>query len=150
MTETLQKPLESLSSIESLSQIIDTMNQIEKNYHNAVKKIDSLNTKQDDLLHALELDLDDDEVKKVTKAIRDLRKERREMKDELIQLIIARDFVLGNRKFMAEASETIKRIKRAKEKVEHRKYYVRDCDAVSNIISIEKHSDKIVEFIENT
>lgn len=136
------------TTIEIFEQMVDSMTKIEKDYHEAVKTIDDLDLRQSDLLHSLELDLDNKELKAVNEAIRELRKERREMKDNLINLIIAKEFIVSNYKFLAECSELIKKLKRMDEKIGHRKYYLRDREAMASIISLEKHSDKIQAFVE--
>ncbi|MEQ6356516.1 hypothetical protein ABNX05_17985 [Lysinibacillus sp. M3] len=57
---------------------------------------ESLNNRQGDLLHALELDLDRKEINAVNRAIREIRFKRRDIKDILINLVEAQNFIKAN------------------------------------------------------
>lgn len=138
---------ETPNPIEALQEILDTMRIIEQNYFNAKKTEEDLNNQQSDLLHALELDLDDEELNAVNRALRDLRIKRRDIKDLVINLTEAQAFIKENYKFMSECGGVIQKMQRTSQKVSSRKYFLRDCDAISEVIKMEKHGDMIHSYV---
>lgn len=138
---------ETPNPIEALQEIMATMTLLEQNYYQAKKTEEELNNQQSDLLHALELDLDEEELDAVNKALRDLRIKRRDIKDMVINLAEAQSFVKDNYKFMSEVGGLIQKMQRTTQKVSNRKYFLRDCEAISEVIKMEKHGDIIHSYV---
>lgn len=133
--------------IEAMQEILDTMKGIEQNYFQFKKTEETLNNRQSDLLHALELDLDEEEEEAVNKALREIRDIRRDTKDFLINLTEAQAFIKENYKFMSECEAIVKKMQRTAQKVANRKYFLRDCDAISKVIKMDKYCDIIHPYI---
>ena len=138
---------ETPNPIEAFQEILGTMQTVEQNYFQAIKEEEALNNRQNDLLHALELDLDEEESESVLNALREIRVHRRDIKDTLINLKDAQDFIVDNYKFMNQLSDIIKKMQLTTSKVKNRKYFLRDCEAMKNIIKMEKHSDIVHAYI---
>lgn len=133
--------------IKAFQEILGTMQAIEQNYFQAKKTEEILNNRQNDLLHALELDLDEEEVESVYKALREIRLYRRDIKDTLINLKDAQEFIVDNYKFMNQLSDIIKKMQSTTNKVKNRKYFLRDCEAMKTIIKMDKYSDIVHAYI---
>ena len=138
---------ETPNPIEAFQEILGTMQAVEQNYFQAVKEEEILNARQNDLLHALELDLDDEELEAVHKALREIRIQRRDIKDTIINLKEAKEFIIDNYKFMNQLTDTIKKMQITTSKIQNRKYFLRDCEAMKNIIKMDKHSDIVHAYI---
>lgn len=138
---------ETPNPIEALQEILETMKTLEQNYFNAKKTEEDLNNQQSDLLHALELDLDEEELDAVNKALRDLRIKRRDIKDMVINLAEAQAFIKDNYKFMSECGGIIKKMQRTSQKVSNRKYFLRDCDAIAKVIKMENHCEIVHSYV---
>lgn len=138
---------ETPNPIEAFQDILGTMQSVEQNFFQAKKTEDELNARQNDLLHALELDLDDDELDRVQKALRDIRIQRRDIKDTLVNLKDAQEFIIDNYKFMGQLSDMIHKMETTTNKVKNRKYFMRDCEAMKEVINMEKHSDIVHAYI---
>lgn len=138
---------ETPNPIEALQEILITMTTLEQNYFSAKKTEEDLNNQQSDLLHALELDLDEEELDAVNKALRDLRIKRRDIKDMVINLAEAQAFIKDNYKFMSECGGIIQKMQRTSQKVSNRKYFLRDCEAISKVIKMENHGGIIHSYI---
>ncbi|OXS74336.1 hypothetical protein B1B04_09435 [Lysinibacillus sp. KCTC 33748] len=113
---------ESLNPISSMQEILGLMQTLEQNFFIAKKMEEGLNNRQGDLLHALELDLDRKEINAVYRAKREIRFKRRDIKDILINLVEAQNFIKANYKFINECNEAIKKMQRTSQKVSNRKY----------------------------
>ncbi len=138
---------ETPNPIEAFQEILGTMRTVEQNYFQAVKEEEVLNARQNDLLHALELDLDDEELESVQTALREIRVQRRDIKDTLINLKDAQEFIVENYKFMNQLSDIVKKMQITTKKVQNRKYFLRDCEAMKNIIKMDKHSDIVHAYV---
>lgn len=132
-----------LNVIEVVQEIVDKMQTIEKEFFEAEKAMNTLNERQNDLLHTIELDLSTEEAEAVMVALKELRKERREIKDQQILLAEAKDFVGANYKFMNEGLQLVKKLKYKDERVSTRKYYVRNCEALEGVIDIKKYPERL-------
>ena len=138
---------ETPNPIEAFQEILGTMQSVEQNFFQAKKSEEELNARQNDLLHALELDLDDDELDRVQKALREIRIQRRDIKDTLINLKDAQEFIVENYKFMSHLSAIIGKMQHTTSKVKNRKYFMRDCEAMKDVIDMEKHSDIVHAYV---
>ena len=138
---------ETPNPIEAFQEILGTMQAVEQNYFQAKKTEEALNNQQNDLLHALELDLDEEELESVLNALRDIRVKRRDIKDTLINLKDAQEFIVENYKFMNQLSDIIKKMQLTTNKVKNRKYFLRDCDSMKNIIKMEKYIDIVHAYV---
>lgn len=131
-----------INPIEAVQTIISAMKEIETKYFEASKRMKELSEKQNDLVHAFELNLTEEEILSVGSALIKLRKERRETKDLLITLSEAKNFVGDNYKFMSEGSELVKKMKNTKEKASTRKYFVRNCEAIREVLDVTKYTER--------
>lgn len=138
---------ETPNPIEAFQEILGTMKTVEQNYFQAVKEEEVLNARQNDLLHALELDLDEEELEAVQNALRVIRVQRRDIKDIIINLKDAQDFIVENYKFMNQLSAVIGKMQLTTKKVQNRKYFLRDCEAMKNLIKMDKHSDIVHAYV---
>ena len=138
---------ETPNPIGAFEEILGTMQAVEQNFFQAKKTEETLNNRQNDLLHALELDLDEEESESVLNALREIRVQRRDIKDTLINLKDAQDFIVENYKFMNQLSDIIKKMQTTTNKVKNRKYFLRDCEAMKSVIKMEKHSDIVHAYI---
>lgn len=147
VTSNIDFQWETPNPIEALQEILGIMKAIEQNYFNAKKTEEELNNQQSDLLHALELDLDNEELDAVNKALRELRIKRRDIKDTVINLTEAQSFIKDNYKFMSEVGGLIQKMQRTAQKVSNRRYFLRDCEAISKVIKMENHRDIIHAYV---
>lgn len=139
---------EEQNPIKDIQELLGAMQNIEQNFYQAKKAEEELNNRQSDLLHALELDLDEEELEAVNKALRENRLQRRDIKDIIINLAEAKELIVENRRFMNSCNETIKKMNLTSQKLSKRKYFLRDCEAISSIIKMEKYSECIHTYVE--
>ena len=138
---------ETPNPIEAFQEILGNMQAVEQNYFQAKKTEEALNNRQNDLLHALELDLDEEELEAVQNTLREIRIQRRDIKDTLINLKDAQEFIYDNYKFMSQLTDMIKKMQTTTAKVQNRKYFLRDCEAMKSVIKMDKHSDIVHAYI---
>lgn len=146
-TTTANFQWETPNPIEAFQDILGTMQTVEQNFFQAKKSEEELNNRQNDLLHALELDLDGEELESVHNALRENRLQRRDIKDTLINLKEAQDFIVDNYKFMSQLTAIIGKMQHTSNKVKNRKYFLRDCEAMKNIIKMDKHRDTVQAYV---
>lgn len=97
-------------------------NGISTMYRRAYDEVGYHDNATNDLLHALELLEDDEELVDYTRQLRDTRKMRREAKDfqEVVSPMV--NFMNRNRKVIKEFNEAVEEMRRAEKKQENRSY----------------------------
>lgn len=122
-----------------VTKIITVLNCATKMFDDAENELKHYQQEQQDILHAYEIDgLTEEDVESLSNGLRELRVQRRKTKNFIEQVRPLKELADNNQQFLRDTIKAQKELLRTFQKLQDKRYFVRDCEYLKSILPNKK------------